>query len=372
MNRTEAQEKIFGALVGCGVVLPERSRKAGLGVSQQSALVERRGRIFGGCSRPFRVTAFAKGDAMSNIVLEKEPELEIRSGYEAELVVEPADISFQDVAGGLVRIRVNIRNEGGHCSSPTVLRLESAPLGAFVPWRPLAVLPVPAIEPGESRAVSYEAVRPRPASLGGFDRIPPARLLTAVNAPDESRQPGARLAATLDLLRRQTTARLANRSVVNQGPSLSPDFWDLLGRGQPHWAGNLNVFVGARAVERHQARALRVYSGRPNLAMFAVGEAGRSDAYAFDLVGLTPDWKAALHDVTHARTLLVGASDTPIRETQWVEADGGLMIMLAVRPPAGCEEGNLEVRVTRRSCQKTAVVEFDLDPESQGAGCYVV
>jgi hypothetical protein len=305
------------------------------------------------------------------IVMEKEVELEVRSGNEVELVVEPTDISFQDLAGDSVWIRVKIHNEGGRPSSPTILRLESAPLGAFVPWRPLARLLVPAIQPGESHEVSYEVARPRPATLGGFDRVPPKSLLTAVSAPGESARPGAGLAAMLDLFRRPERALLAGGSAADRESSLPPDFWELVGRSQPHWAGNIHVFVGTRAVERHLARALGVYPGRLNLAMFTVGGPSR-DAYAFDLRGLTPDWQAALFDVSNARTLMVGSADTPIQEAQWVEADGGLMIVLAVHPPDGCEEGNLEVHVTRQSCQETAVVEFNLEPTAQGPGCFVV
>ena len=48
-----------------------------------------------------------------------------------------------------------------------------------------------------------------------------------------------------------------------------------------------------------------------------------------------------------------------------------MVVVLAVCPPVVCEEGNVQVQVTRRSCQKTAVVEFNLDPTAQGAGCYV-
>jgi hypothetical protein len=48
-----------------------------------------------------------------------------------------------------------------------------------------------------------------------------------------------------------------------------------------------------------------------------------------------------------------------------------MMVVLAVRPRVVCENGNLEVHVKRRSSQKTAVVEFDLDPTAQGAGCYI-
>lgn len=311
-----------------------------------------------------------KGDFM--IVLEKKPELDVRTAGEAELMVEPEDISFEDVAANTVMVRVKIRNDGGRRSEPTSMRLESAPLGAFVPWRPLAVLPVPALEPGERRELSVEASRPRPKPLGSFDLIPPRTLLNAVSAaPDESApQPATGIAAMLALFRRRETARKENRGESNKTSSLAPDLWDLVGRDQPHWAGNVNVFIGSKAVERHFAKALRVYSGRTNLAVFDVGE-GRPDAYAFEIAGLAPDWQAALYDMTNAKSLAIGASDAPVHERQWVESAGSSMMILAIRPPVVCEDGNLAVHVTQRSQGKKAVVEFNLDPTAQGPGCYV-
>jgi hypothetical protein len=286
------------------------------------------------------------------------------------------DITFDDLTSDTVVIRVKIRNEGGHRSSPTFIRLESALFGAFVRLRPLAVLPVPVLEPGESRELSVAATRPHPMPLGNFDGVPPISMFTALDAsPDEpsGRQPGGGFAALLDLVRARGTSRTASNATVAKGPMLPPDLWELFGREQPHWAGNINVFVGNRAVERHVAKALRIYSGRTNLAMFVVGGTGKRDAYAFDLLGLASDWKAALHDVTSAKTLVVRSSDKPIQERQWVEAVAGIMlVVLAVRPPVVCEDGKVQVHVTRQSCQKTAVVEFNLDPTAQGAGCYVV
>jgi hypothetical protein len=79
-----------------------------------------------------------------------------------------------------------------------------------------------------------------------------------------------------------------------------------------------------------------------------------------------------LYDVTHNQSLVAGSGEMPIEETQWVESAGGLMVMLATRPPVGCDAGNLDVQVTRRSSGKTATVEFNLDPTAQGAGCYYV
>lgn len=301
------------------------------------------------------------------------PKLEVLSKSQAGLVVNPMDITFEDLNSDTVMVRVKIRNEGSHPSSPTYIRLESAPFGAFVPGRPLAMLPVPALKPGESRELSVEATRPHPTPLGKFDRVPPGSVLTALNASpaEQPRQPGAGLAGVLlDLLRRRGPSRRGDKTRSER--TLPPDLWELLGRGQPHWAGNINVFVGDRAVERHFANALRIYSGRTNVAMFVVGGPGNLEAYSFKIVGLAPDWNAVLHDVTCEKTLAVSSSDKPVQERQWVEAAGGMMmVMMAVRPPMICEEGNVQVHVTRRSCGKTAVVEFNLDPTSQGPGCYV-
>jgi hypothetical protein len=305
------------------------------------------------------------------MVLEKTSE-RIHGQKAAALRVERTDISFEDLVGDRVRIEVVVRNSGGQRSMPTPLRLESAPLGAFVPWQPLAQLVVPALEPGESRELSAKVTRSRPTPLGNFNRVPPRALLTAVNSPDQpSPQSNVGIMAWLNLLRKGQVASPSGRD-LSGGSLLAPDLWDLLDRGQPHWAGNINVFIGTRAVERHLARALRVYPGRTNLAMFVVGGPGRHEGYAFELVGLDSDWKAALHDVRNNRSLIITPQDVPIQESEWVESDGGLLVMLGTCPPAGCRTGNLQVHVTRRSTRKTAIVEFDLDPGAQGAGCYFI
>jgi hypothetical protein len=192
------------------------------------------------------------------------------------------------------------------------------------------------------------------------------------SAGQPSRRAGAGFGTVLNLFRGRQATRSAPATAFMKSPLLPADLWELLGRDQPHWAGNINVFIGAHRVERHLARALRVYPGRTNLAMFLVGGRESRDAFAFDLEGLAPDWKAALYDMTHRKTLLVGPSDPAIQERQWVESVGGLMVMLATHPPARCRTGNVEVHVTRRSCGTSAIVEFNLDPNAQGAGCYFV
>jgi hypothetical protein len=300
-----------------------------------------------------------------------ELELDIRSSLEADLVVDRTDISFEDLDGETVRIRVRVRNEGGRASKPTLMRLESAPFGAFVPWRPFAVLPVPPIEPGASGEVRIDGRRRPRAPLGNFGLIPPRTLLTAVSSPDELPPDQRGSGVNPGSLRRPGAAGLRISRFQPPRRFLAADLWECVGSVQPHWAGNINVFVGARAVERHLARALRVYAGRPNLAAFFVGSPGKPDAYSFAFVGREPDWEASLHDATRTGTLPAAASGKPIEELRWVEAtQGQMLIVMKLHPPAGCQVGNVEVHVRRQSSGEKAIVEFNLDPAAKGAGCY--
>ena len=303
------------------------------------------------------------------VVMERSPELNIGSLKEAEVGLERTDIRFHDVDETRVRIELTVRNNGAHRSPPTLIRLESAPFGAFVPWTPLTQIRVPALEPGEARELSTEVERPHPAPLGDFNRVPPRRLLTAANSADQPSPPNGGRFAWMVLLRRAQLGRSPRPQVAGKA-LLSPDLWEWVGRGQPHWAGNINVFVNREPVERHMAKALRVYPGRTNMAMFIVGCPRKPDAFAFELAGLAPDWKACLYDVTNNRTLVVDSADAPIEEERWVETNGALMVVLATQPPADCSAGNLQVHVTQQSSQKSAIVEFGLDPEAQGPGCY--
>jgi hypothetical protein len=271
---------------------------------------------------------------------------------ESSLQVARQDITFASVRPGSVHVAITVHNLGGRRSAPTTAALMAAPLGAFVPWRPLALLPVPALGPGESAVLTADVPRPATAPLGPPDRVAPRRLLTALGAEDDRPRARARARGTLV-------------------GGLPADLMELLRQPNAHWAGNLNVFIGGRAVERHLAQALRVYPGRLNLAMFVVGS-GR-DAYRFHLIGEGEDWNANLFDMTDGEALTLDVSRVPpVVEDRWIEVPRQRMMILALRPPRNCRSGSVEVHVLQRSSGQTAVVEFSLDPNAAGPGCFVV
>jgi hypothetical protein len=256
------------------------------------------------------------------------------------LCVDRTDIEFGPGAPGRVAIAITVRNLGEGRSAATRATIEAAPLGAFVPWQPLAQVRVPSLEPGESHVIRLDAARPAPRPLGPPDRVPPRRLLTALGFGEHRR-------------------------------TLPADPLELLGRSNAYWAGNLNVFVGARPVERHLARALRVYPGRTNLAIFMVGS--KADAYAFRLKCAAPGWETALHALNGQPTLMLDAADaTPIAVDEWLPVQRMSLMVLALVPPDQCGAGTVEVHVTQRSTGQVAIVEFSLDPRAAGPGCYVV
>ena len=61
-----------------------------------------------------------------------------------------------------------------------VTTVEAAPLGAFVPWQPLGVVTVPALEPGASTVVHMVARRRSVSVLGSPNRVRSAQLLQAL------------------------------------------------------------------------------------------------------------------------------------------------------------------------------------------------
>jgi hypothetical protein len=294
---------------------------------------------------------------------------------EASLQVRREDIRFHNVTPERVHIEIDVRNEGDTRSRPTWAQIMAAPLGAFVRWKPLTVAAVPSLSPGESFTIRTEARRVIRPALGSARDIPPRKLLTALGlGDDEGDDNQSRLTSAItDWLKTwmtfQANGRIPDAREMTDG-TLPADPFELLFAPNPHWAGNLNVFIGRNEVERHMAQALRVYPGRNNLAMFIVGQ--RPDAYRFSLTGTGVDWAAALFDTTSSSCIsLEPRTDARVPTEKWIPMEEQRLLLLSLRPPK-CVAGEVQVHVEQRSTGKEAVVEFSLDPEAAGPGCYVV
>jgi hypothetical protein len=473
-------------------------------------------------------------------VMENEPDVHVHAEIEDALTLDRTDINFEDLTENIVRISVRIHNRGWRRSAPTTVRLESAPLGAFVPWQPLAVLPLPPIEPGESRVVSINALRhdatvqvrsnqlpppgtfspsiaappaPQPpvaqsvfdqalaqwlqrhrsrrtglqrppqapfarptvADLGARQRtagqvqlieqmvanlsqkrvLPQASIERAFAQPTdmaaavaaqrargseqmrvheeirrimrgerpvpegawavvrrwEALRPGFKpvganglptLPILVNAVRQELRAQLAAsqgfpaapgqpgnaagilqqfrearrlahlRRQFPRGLVLAPSPMDAQGRRHFYWAGNINVFVGNRApIERHMANGTRVYPGAVNSVLFEVGGGTTRDAFMFQLKGSATDWKAELHSAPNIMASMQGLPGTVMEQGKWFETAKMMLLSLRMSPPADCGPEYMEVQVTRRSCGSTAIVEFSLDPDARGVGCYL-
>ena len=297
--------------------------------------------------------------------------LEAMETADSPLHVEREDIRFYNVSPNRVRIEIGVRNDGSFPSRPTTATIEAAPLGAFLPWQPLVTLPVPALIPGQRITLSTEVSTATSSSLGDFFGLPPSRPLATASSDDRDLPfRGGFDVPPPEFRNRRSRSSSRFPEPAPAGP-LPPDPLQAIARGSVHWAGNLNVFIGRKAVERHRAQALRVYPGVVNVAMFFVGRG--SDAYRFSLTGDASPWDAALHARRDGLSLLTSTeSGSQIRESEWIEADQLRMLFLTVCPPHECRQGELHVYVEQRSTGEKAVVEFSLDPEAAGPGCYTL
>jgi hypothetical protein len=282
------------------------------------------------------------------------------------LAISRADIEFFNIAPDLVAIEVKVTNDSDAPSAPDTLEILAAPFGAFVPWRPLGTIALPALPPGTARYVRWRAAVPRPEPLGSPSGVGPRDLLTAFGLADEP--PDKHTATGPD----KTRQPAGSTSPPQTAGPMPPGLMHLLLQDTPHWAGNINVLAGDTDVERHRAQALRVYPGRLNMAWFIVG-AGAPDAYAFRVRGLRPDWDAKLFDMTARQTLVVNAEENgAIVPGEWIGTAGSRTMLLALRVPQGCEAATVAVHVTQKSSRREAVVEFSVDPAAAGHGCYAV
>jgi hypothetical protein len=272
-------------------------------------------------------------------------------------LVRRTDIDFFSVTPDRVAIEIRVTNASEDPSPAGAVVVRAAPFGAFVPWQPLATVPLPVLRPGQVHYVRTGAVPLHPQPLGSPDRLPPRKLLTALDLGDLPPEP----------------SRPKETAEQRPGPARLPaDLMQILLQETPHWIGNINILVGKTDVERHRARALRVYPGRMNLAWFFVGSGGR-DAYAFRLDGLGRQWDTRLFDMTARESLVLNVRESEeIAPNQWIPCEGSWVLLLALKVPLNCTAGTVEVEVTQQSTGRKAVVEFSLDPQAAGRGCYAV
>jgi hypothetical protein len=276
----------------------------------------------------------------------------------AGLRADRTDISFQNTTPDIVRVDVRVTNDGSLWSPATDVSVQSAALGAFLSWQPLFTLTVPALAPRTSTVVSGTAWVPQAAPVAPEKEVwsMPVHLLQE-------------FAERVAREEREEAERQARRQLRRVPPILAAaDPLTLLGRNGLHWAGNIDILMRGKQAERHMARALRVYPGKTNAAMFYVGD--RQDGYKFELSGDVEDWNAELVEMTNRPSLRPSnAPNMPEREFR--EFTRG-MFYLVMRPPVGAETGDISIHITRQSDGKEAIVEFSLDSRAAGAGCYKV
>jgi hypothetical protein len=212
--------------------------------------------------------------------------------------------------GDKVELFVNLENPGDRLIGPTILNIEAAPLGAFVAGELVGRVPVRALAPKERMRVVHGVAR---------KTLPPADL------------------ARLD---------------VGGGfePPVPPDGMDLV--RPTEWAGNLNVWFDTapeNAVELHRALDLSVRAGRrTGIAVYVPAAAADFDV---ELVCMGAGWSAEL-----------------LRQS-WLRENVALVV---VETPVADRRALVHLRVTRRSDERSVLVEFffrSVDGPGQQLGC---
>jgi hypothetical protein len=152
-------------------------------------------------------------------------------------------------AGGLVEIHIDLANESDEPTDAGELVVEAAPLGAFVPFKPVTRIAAPGLGPRERRRVT--AMVPL-ESLEDFDYAGFSRLLSSTQ-----------------------------------------------------WAGNLNVYFDRApesAVEVHRAFDLKVMAGKPVSFAFLLEHGPR---YSMEVNSSDAAWTAEVHPFAPLCALLV-------------------------------------------------------------------
>ena len=278
-----------------------------------------------------------------------------------DLCVEREDIQFYNVAPDRLRIEVTVHNRGYVASQPKLMLLEAAPLGAFVTWKPLQRLQVPVIAAGESQRVSTEV------------------NLAAEDSPGENRTREDEAVAIRRFNQAISDVAGATQQLISARNLSAMDPSRTANRANKHWAGNINVLLDNKAVERHQAHGLRVHPGIENWALFNLGSR-KGEEYIFTFDNTGAEWATKLFHLPNVRDEHMAVHEVQKgfeHLGQGIES-GGLIVtstgftwMAAmVSPPEDSTEGKLNIDIRELSSGRNAIVEFQMMANAQGRGLY--
>ena len=350
-----------------------------------------------------------------------DPSDRVAEGTGTGLAVEREDICFYNVAADRLRIEVKVQNRSDTASNPEPMMLQFAAFGAFVPWTPLQLLQVPRIRPGGSTLVSTEVVICEDGTLlagdGGAYSEDRKRYQDALRTiQDDERlktmsawQVVARKVRNLlaenriKRFRAQRERANENRSLRLGDTSLAEfeELFDLEPADRPradlhqgrsvYWVGNINVLMGGIDVERHEARAFRIYPGKINRSWFFLGGHRRCST-SFEILGAGEGWSTRLYDTPDYFSLslrgrkelerfrqgleLASYPGELIEPGKWARLGMDPTIAVEICPPPDATSSTLEIQVLQRSpCGeevRKAVVEFDFSESAVGPGCHTV
>lgn len=219
-------------------------------------------------------------------------------------------ISWRTVSPGIVEIVVDLENPESEPTTPGDLVIETADLGAFVPFRPMTRIALGSLEPGERRRATARVARMQLAA-------PPPVL--------------------------QNMASFLAQLATMQHLELEPEVLDLLARSQ--WAGNLNVYFDRRpdhAVEVHRAFDLQVKATQPVAVMVDLPMDGT--LYGIEIRLSDPAWRAQVAD--------------PL----------GISLVVVHPPSAAGSRVRVTIEVTRRSDGKCVPVELSMETVAGDGG----
>ena len=322
------------------------------------------------------------------------------------LAVEREDICFYNVAADRLRIEVKVQNRSDTASNPEPMMLQFAAFGAFVPWTPLQLLQVPRIRPGGSTLVSTEVVICEDGTLlaedGGAYSEDRKRYQAALRTIQDDEQ--LKTMSVWQVVARKVRKQFAENRGIGHGPR-DTSLAEVEGLFEPtdmpradlhqgrsvYWVGNINVLMGDIDVERHEARAFRIYPGKINRSWFFLGGHSRCST-SFEILGAGEGWSTRLYDTPDYFSLstrgrkelerfregleLASFPGELIEPGKWARLGMHPVIAVEICPPADATSSTLAIQVLQRSpCGekvRKAVVEFDFSELAVGPGCHTV